>query len=606
LALFLISALSLVWLAAGVEIWRLNDIAEHESYRDVENLAFAFAEEVNSTITTIDMSLIQLRSHWRRNRSDFPAIVGELNHELHGKVILQVSVTDAKGWLRFSSMDTAAQSIYLGDREHIRAQLARQGDRLFVSRPVLGRVSKLWTIQFTRPIYEADGRLVGVIVASVAPAYFARFYSSLDLGAGASIGLVRFDGTVIARTTDGAVESGVGRVLVGLPFEDRHAPFGTYRRMSRVDGVERYFAWRDLPDHDLLVTVGQSLVDANERYAQQKLNLVRAAIAVSLGFGFLGWAALTAADNRRRALRSLAAAEARLKLALKAGGEGLWDCDLINGRTILSSRAQTILDVNHSLLDVGVAGMRRCVHPDDLRPVWRALKRHFDGRSPSYVAEHRVRMGDGEWTWVLARGTVSERDSTGKPLHMVGTLSNIDARKNKEVHMRHLAHHDTLTGLPNRLLLSDRMRQAILDARRNDGKLGVIYFDLDRFKPVNDNFGHDVGDSLLQQLATRLRGALRASDTLARLGGDEFVILLPRCAGKAEIAKIAAKILKLLNREFVVADVALSISGSLGLSIFPDDAKDEDGLLRSADQAMYRAKAGGGGQVAHAWDIPIV
>jgi diguanylate cyclase (GGDEF)-like protein len=183
-------------------------------------------------------------------------------------------------------------------------------------------------------------------------------------------------------------------------------------------------------------------------------------------------------------------------------------------------------------------------------------------------------------------------------LRIVGTVADIDARKLQEDQIRHLAHHDMLTGLPNRLLFGDRLRQALLAAQREAHQLAVIFFDLDKFKPVNDSYGHAVGDVLLQQIATRLRGTLRASDTLARLGGDEFVVLLPQVSGADDARAVAEDILRALNRPFMTEGFSLSISASLGVAVYPDCAPDTEGLLRCADAAMYEAKLHGGGRVA--------
>jgi diguanylate cyclase (GGDEF)-like protein len=599
LAVFLGLCLPLVWLAAGAERIQLSAISQQESNRDLQNLTRAFAEEVNSAINIVDLSLIQLRANWMRNPAAFPAMVEELNRELHGKVIMQVTVTDRRGMAVFTSGETVGRAVDLSDREHVRVHLDNPGDSLFVSRPVLSRISGQWAVLFTRPLYERDGRVAGVIMAAVRPSYFSRFYSSIDLGKGASIGLVRFDGTVVARTTHAGGNADMGKVLKGTPYLPGHAPAGHFRRVGQIDGVERYYAWRDLHDYDLMVTVGQAVDDAEARYTRQKSTITLVAAAVSLLLALLGWAAITAADNRRRALKALAASEARWKLALNAGGEGVWDCNLATNQGTLSARAQAILETDQSLISCTADELRRRVHPDDLPRVRRALRDHFHGRTLDYVAEHRVRRGNGGWTWVLTRGMLAERTGDGRPLRMVGTFVNIDARKEREEQMRHLAHHDVLTGLPNRALLADRLQQAIRTAKRARAKLAVIYFDLDKFKPVNDTHGHAVGDSLLQQVATRVRDGLRESDTLARIGGDEFVVLLPRCGSSADALTVGAGILAVLNREFRIGELVLDISGSLGVAVYPDDAVDAEELLRRADQAMYDAKVKGRGQVAH-------
>jgi diguanylate cyclase (GGDEF)-like protein len=230
--------------------------------------------------------------------------------------------------------------------------------------------------------------------------------------------------------------------------------------------------------------------------------------------------------------------------------------------------------------------------------VLRALDAHLNGATPDYTAQYRTRLGNGNWRWVLTRGQVAERDPDGRPLRIVGTVADIDARKLQEDQIRHQAHHDMLTGLPNRLLFGDRLQQAFLASQREGHSLAVIFFDLDKFKPVNDSYGHAVGDVLLQQAAARLRTTLRASDTLARLGGDEFVVLLPRVANAADARKVAEDILRELTRPFMTEGFTLHISASLGVAVSPDCGEDADTLLRCADGAMYDAKLQGRGRVA--------
>jgi diguanylate cyclase (GGDEF)-like protein len=599
LAVFLALSLPVVWLVVGYERSELTEFAEHESNRDLQNLARVFSQEVNATVNTIDLSLLLLRSHWKHQREEFAPMVERLNRELHGRVILNVAVTDTRGVLVFSNTGTA-RAIDLGDREHIRYHLDGHGDRLFVSRPMIGRITGEWGVQFTRPILDSHGKFEGVIAAQIAPSYFSRFYSSIDLGPGSSITLVRGDGTVISRGTRSGGNNDMGKVLTGYPYQrglQSSADAGLFRRVSRIDGVERYYAWRGLPDYPLLVAVGQTVQDADGRYALQKSRLVVAGGAVSLLLALLGWVALAAADNRLRAAESLGAAEARWKLALNASGEGVWDFNMVTGDATLSPRAQAILDTDGPSLPFTLEELHGHVHPEDTQRVAQALADHVNGMTRDYVVEHRVRRRDGEWSWVLTRGMVAERDADGKPLRMVGTFANIDARKSQEEQIRHQASHDALTGLPNRLLFADRLDQAMRTAQREQTRLAVLYFDLDRFKPVNDTWGHAVGDGLLIAVAARVRDTLRESDTLARIGGDEFVVLLPRCGGVLDARKVGENILAQLNREFDVDGKVLRISGSVGYALFPDNGRDGEELLRCADLAMYQAKTNGRGQV---------
>jgi diguanylate cyclase (GGDEF)-like protein len=599
LAMFLAVVLPLVWLFVAHERGRLGQFARDESNRNVQNLAHAFAEEVRSSIVSIDLSLSQLRLSWQRNPGQFGAIVSELNTHLQGRLHINVVVTDADGRLVFSSIAGAPEHIDLKDRDPVHTHLRGvPRDRLFVGRPRTGRLSGERELQFSRPILDGDGKLVGVIVAGVAPTYFSRFYSTIDLGSSASIALMRNNGIVVARTTRDLTVRDSGKLLTGYPYLADSGPGGNFQRASRMDGVERYYGWRSLAEYGLLVTVGQSVRDANARYVQQSELLVYTGAAVSLLLMLAAWAVLAAADHRRRGVAALAVAEARWKLALNASGEGVWDYSFASGLITLSPSAQGIVDAEGTLLPFERTTFLEMAHPDDSSALLHALDAHLEGATPDYTAQFRKRLRNGNWRWILVRGQVAERDSSGQPLRIVGTVADIDARKLQEEQIHHLAHHDILTGLPNRLLFGDRLRQALLSAQREEHKLGLIFFDLDRFKPVNDSYGHAVGDLLLQQVATRLRATLRASDTLARLGGDEFVVLLPRVSGTDDARKVAEDILRELNRPFMTEGFSLHISASLGVAVFPDGATDADSLLRCADAAMYEAKLHGRGRVA--------
>ena len=599
LAIFLVVALPLVWLLVARERGQLDDITRDESQRNVQNLAHAFAEEIRSSMVTIDLSLSQLRLSWLRSPSELGTIVSELNSHLHGTLQMNIAVTDVQGRLVFSSLPGVAPGVDLSDRKHVRAHLdGPTVDRLFIGRPHRARLSGRWAVHFSRPIFDKEGQLVGVIIAGVDPAYFSRFYNSVDLGRNASIALIGDQGIVIARTTRDLSLRDSGKQLVGFPYQPGSGSHGVFQRPSRLDGIERFYGWRALPEYGLTVTVGQAVQDAHARDARQKEMLMYTGLAVSLVLALVGWTALAAADNRRRGVASLAAAEARWQLALNAAGEGVWDYSFRTGMITLSPSAQGIVDAGGTLLRFDRSAFAAMAHPEDSDAVLHALDAHLDGSTPDFTAQCRTRLGNGNWRWILVRGQVAERDTGGLPLRIVGTVADIDARKLQEEQIRHQAYHDMLTGLPNRLLFGDRLQQALLASQREGCKLGLIFFDLDKFKPVNDTYGHAVGDILLQQVATRLRATLRASDTLARVGGDEFVVLLPRVADSGDARKVAEDILRELNRPFITEGFTLHISASLGVAVAPDCGADADTLLRCADGAMYQAKQRGRGRVA--------
>ena len=167
-------------------------------------------------------------------------------------------------------------------------------------------------------------------------------------------------------------------------------------------------------------------------------------------------------------------------------------------------------------------------------------------------------------------------------------------RKKAEKAIKHLANHDSLTGLPNRRLFNERIVLEISRAKRNNQKIGVMLFDLDHLKKVNDSYGHNVGDLLLQAVAQRLLGLLRKSDTIARMGGDEFLLILPEMKEQADAFQTAERILEALSTPFVLEGFEVNITTSIGISFFPDDGDTSELLIKDADIAMYKAKEKGG------------
>jgi diguanylate cyclase (GGDEF)-like protein/PAS domain S-box-containing protein len=182
----------------------------------------------------------------------------------------------------------------------------------------------------------------------------------------------------------------------------------------------------------------------------------------------------------------------------------------------------------------------------------------------------------------------------GKQVGILGLYQDISSRKQAEEQLQYMATHDLLTNLPNRFLFNDRLNQAVAKAKRTGRRFAVLFLDLDGFKEVNDRFGHQKGDGILQQVAHRLKGCLRASDTLARLGGDEFSLILEDIQDTRSTAAVPQKLLAALAEPFYLDEKEITITASIGVSLYPDDGDATDLLLTKADTAMYRAKELGG------------
>jgi diguanylate cyclase (GGDEF)-like protein/PAS domain S-box-containing protein len=220
------------------------------------------------------------------------------------------------------------------------------------------------------------------------------------------------------------------------------------------------------------------------------------------------------------------------------------------------------------------------------------LTQLLDDRGGYRNEEVEYQRKDGSRFYAVNSAT-TVKDAEGKPLYFDGVISDITERKRAEAQVYQLAHYDSLTGLPNRALLRDRLVQAIYDARRRDARLAVLFLDLDRFKTVNDSLGHETGDKLLKSVSMRLRENMRDSDTISRQGGDEFLLILRDVADPPSAARVAEKLLEALARPHIIGEYELHVTPSIGISLYPDDARDIDGLIRNADAAMYHAKERG-------------
>ncbi|TCJ15369.1 EAL domain-containing protein [Parasulfuritortus cantonensis] len=224
---------------------------------------------------------------------------------------------------------------------------------------------------------------------------------------------------------------------------------------------------------------------------------------------------------------------------------------------------------------------------DFFREIWRTVE-----HQGNWSGEVWNRRKDGDvFPERLTITAVSDDD--GRLIHYVGVFNDISQIKQQEAQLVHLAQHDALTGLPNRVLLADRMRQAIGQARRSGLLLAVCYLDLDGFKPVNDEYGHAQGDRLLIEMARRMRSVVRGGDTVARLGGDEFAFLLQGLKNTEECEQSLNRLLGAISRPILIADKPVSLTASIGVSLYPNDDEDPDTLIRHADQAMYSAKQDG-------------
>lgn len=266
----------------------------------------------------------------------------------------------------------------------------------------------------------------------------------------------------------------------------------------------------------------------------------------------------------------------------------------------LTTPAGDFLYVNRSLQEMlgytpaAMAGMNlvELTHPDDAIGAQRFFKQLAAGELRQFQGETRYLKADGET--MLAALTVSTiKDSAGEPFQFVAQIEDVTARRTAEDQLTHQVLHDTLTGLPNRLLLFDRLRQSLERAKRLPGSVAVMFVDLDGFKMVNDSMGHDAGDELLKEVSSRLVSAVRPSDTVARLGGDEFVVVCESLPDESEATSIARRIKESVSAPCFLESGEARVTASLGIVFASPHHTEPDTLIREADTAMFLAKSRG-------------
>lgn len=241
----------------------------------------------------------------------------------------------------------------------------------------------------------------------------------------------------------------------------------------------------------------------------------------------------------------------------------------------------------------GTRNWGELVHSEDIDRLQQAVMDSAGG-GLGFKIEYRIVRADGALRWVQETGCIHGLGQPNGETYLQGIITDITDQKNDQLQLQRSAHYDGLTGLPNRVLLADRLEQAMARARRSNHILAVVFIDLDHFKPINDEYGHDVGDELLVAVAERMRSSLRGADTLARLGGDEFVAVLSELSAEGDAQPLVRRLLDAVSSRFELQGRQLQVTGSIGLTFYPQSIEqDADQLLRQADQAMYQSKIKG-------------
>lgn len=593
LLIALVSAITIagLWLVTLQRIAFEREQAVAAAMQSNANLAIAFEQQVFRTLKAAEQVAAFVREEYLRQGPNTPLPQWIERQVIREEMFTIISVVDAAGDIVASSRATG--KVNYADREFFQAQRDSTRDDLFVSAPVLGRVTGRWQIPMSLRITRPDGSFGGVVVMSVDPANFTGFYRQADLADHGLLELTGLDGTVRARKTGGKNSFGLDAHSLAWFQRQTAAAQGDFVDSGEAaDGVARIVSYRTMAGYPLMVTVGTAHAEELAPVLQRRARYLAVAGGASAALLLFASLLILVLARQRAVTNALHASEALFRATFHQAATGIAHI-APNGRILgANEKFCRMLGYGsdelraHTVFDLSDEDTR-----DEARQfLAQRLAAPSSAMSPDI--EKPYRRKDGSILWVCeALGVV--KDAHGRPDFLVAVTQDITARKELEERLSHDARHDMLTGLPNRLMFQDRFTLALQSAQRHGHLAAVLYLDLDGFKAINDSHGHAAGDLLLLQTARRLEGCVRAEDTVSRFGGDEFGIVLATVAREPDCELVATKILQALTAPFDLDGTVVHISASVGIALFPTHGHDIATLVAHADTAMYAAKNGG-------------
>jgi diguanylate cyclase (GGDEF)-like protein len=285
---------------------------------------------------------------------------------------------------------------------------------------------------------------------------------------------------------------------------------------------------------------------------------------------------------------SMKQSESRLEYAQQVAKLGHWELSDNNGQLLLSRQLAKMLSLSTLQFENGFDFLIELIHPDDRFYVKGVLQEAFNS-GELFSLEVRIKLLNDECLYLHVQGELLANDEIGI-IKLSGVMQDITELKQSQKQLVHVAHHDSLTNLPNRTLFQQHLERAMQRADRSHSNVALLFIDLDRFKNINDSLGHDSGDELLREVATRFSAEIRHYDMVARFGGDEFAIILDSVQQNEEVVDFVQRLKELLQKPFLLANKMIYIEASIGISLYPLNGKNSEELLRNADTAMYQAK----------------
>ena len=578
----------------GFVIWQ--DSVRYRERAEVftQNSAIMLVAHIDDVFSRGDALLQEVAYHYndqiRRGEFNPERFKAYLTNELAwSRDYRNIRILDADGILRYGTGEFA--SIDLSDRDFFRklrdARSAADRGVMIFSDPLVSRLTNKWILVLARRMENPDGSFAGIVYANLGAEDFSKMFSMIDTGPNGVIVLRTEDMAQVARhpliDEPGA---GIGNRKVSQALIDmaRTSPAGgSYRALTPIDGVERYYTFRKVNQYPFYVIVGEA---TNSIVANWNLN-----IYLLLSFSGLMILMTTVGAWRFYVLTQQRIRERVDKTAAKILEASPVAMLLIDDHGIVTN-SNPAASKQFGYTAGGLVGMS----VDRLQP---ARSSDPEDQGMNAGQKEGVRTSEGLYErkdgshFTALRSVSALPDEIGHGRHYLETLVDITELKDAQENLRHLAHYDTLTNLPNRSLFFELVDQGMALARREKSQLAILFLDLDKFKPINDTWGHAVGDLVLQEAARRIAACLRASDTVGRVGGDEFLALLVNLNSVEDAIRVGEKIRVALNQPFLVEDKTLSISSCIGIALYPDHGSTAVELTEHADTAMYQAKEAG-------------
>jgi diguanylate cyclase (GGDEF)-like protein len=504
--------------------------------------------------------------------------------------VFGLAVTDKNGLIIAATLSTAAQHINVSDRDYFKNARDRRDGQLSISIPAANRVNGEKTIVFARRLEGPKGEFAGVVFAAVSTRYFEDIYDAIQSVHSLLFTLLNPDGIILFRHPEdgdstGRELSNKAQWLEALSKEDQ-----VFRLLGKADGNIRYVSIRRVPDYPLIVDISLTESTVLDIWAQRTGTIIVVS-SVFLIFSLYLLAAMT------RQVRSLSNSEAslaqksqQLDAALNNMSQGLTMFDDRQRLIVSNTQFARIYGLTAGQTKPGVS-LRSLL---DSRTAIGSVPRdgdQFVARTLEHVSNPEA--SDSVYTLLDGR-TVSVAVQPMPNGGFVSIHQDITAQKLIEAELEHRARYDALTGLANRTLLMEKIGEALARLRRQGEEFCVLMLDLDRFKTVNDSFGHPAGDLLLKEVGRRLRDTTRDVDCVARLGGDEFAVLQVSDKNLVEgVIALCDRIFKSITEPYDLEGRKLILETSIGIALAPRDGTDPDILIKNADLALYKAKAEG-------------